>query len=313
MIARIVLTAALLLTTPALAQEAPKSLEAIYDVPTVTTLAAAKTHVMRVAFTDGYGQPAGLVSFLRAPGQEPRVEVGGGKAPMTAIISAATWRDLVEDSAGFDIVPAPPPPPEPGKVSELSLCMHAWGVTIETVDARGDIRRRSEGACQKGAAMRYGFALAKAAIAALPACATLDAARTRNAVTQLADCALLSGDRAAAAEAYNVWKTPGFARPPGPDFARPLGGLFFDQAEVTWPGAPMAKGMFAASEAWVARGPDQYFQPRKVIGESADLVRMQGVIWTRPNADATYVSVPATLVMTRENGFGFRVRSFKPD
>ncbi|WP_454761348.1 hypothetical protein [Caulobacter segnis] len=313
---KFVLAALLLLATPAVAQEAKT-----YGVPEIAALGTANTLVVRVAFTDSNGQPAGLVSFIRAPGEEPRVEVRMPPAnewrqafpPMTATISAATWRALVEDGVGFDIVPAPPPPPEPGKVDALALCMHPWSVTVETVDALGDVRRAGENACRKGAALRYGFALAKVAVEALPACAGLDAGRTRNAVTQLGECALLSGDRAAAAEAYNVWKTPGFARPPGPDFARPLGALFFDQAEVTWPGAPMAKGIFAASQAWVARGADQYFQPRKIIGDRADLVRMQGVIWTRPNAGADYASVPATLIWTRENGFGFRVRSFKPD
>lgn len=305
-----------LVAAPALAQEART-----YDAPDAAALSAAKTQVVRVAFIDGNGQPAGLIAFIRAPGQEPRVEVRLPPAtewreaypPITATISATTWRELVEDGVGFDIVPAPRPPPLAGKIDEMALCMHAWRVTVETVDAKGSTRQRSEDACQKGATMRYGFALAKAAVAALPACATLDAARTRDAVTQLVECGKLAGDRAAAAEAYNVWKTPGFARPPGPDFARPLGALFFDQAEVTWPGAPTAKGLFAAAEAWVARGPDRYFQPRTIIGETADLVRMQGVVWTRPNADTEYASIPATLIWTRENGFGFRVRSFKPD
>lgn len=314
MIVRIALALALLSATPVLAQEATA-----YGAPEVVALVSAKTQVARVIFMDGNGQQAGLIAFIRAPGEEPRVEVRLPPAnewrqaypPMMATISAAAWRDVLEAGAGFDLVPASPQPAPPGQLESRAICMHAWRATVEMVDAQGNIRRRHEDACQDGAAVRYGFTLAKAAVAALPACATLDAARARNAVTQLRDCSMLSGDRAAAAEAFNAWSTPWFAHPRGPDFARPLAYLFSPAAKIVWPGDGAVKA--DASEAWVAKGNDRRFQPRRIIGETADRVRMEGIASVRANENAEYVWAPATLVWIREGSRDFRVLSFKPD
>ena len=280
---------------------------ALYGVEPAERLAERRTPTVRAFFVDGYGRDAGLVTFARAPGEEPRVEwrttQGDRPAPalLSTILPVATWDEQLAEGRLFDR-------PLASRGND-AICLHSWVVTVEAVDARGVVRRRTDDACGDGPAVRYGFSLAAAAVAAMPACALLDREKTRNDITRLTDCTMLAGDRAAAAQALNVVRSTWFLNPRGPDFARPLAYLFFDNARVAWPGDTPVTGMARASEAWATRASEGSIFIRRVIGETADRVRVEAV-FSRRGDDRT--PVPLVMVWTRENGFGFRLRSLDP-
>ncbi len=283
-----------------------------YGIPAIEAVAASGAELVRAFFVDGYGRDAGLVSFIRGPAAEPRVEWRTPRtdkrepALLSAIVPLSAWEELRADGWHFDrdlVEQAANGPP--------SICLHAWMVRVEAVDAASKVRSRIDGACGDSLAVRYGFQLAAAAIAAMPSCALLEAGKTRNDVTRLAECGLLAGDRAAAAQAFNAYRTPWFANPRGPDFARALQPLFDERASVTWPGLPSATGGEAASKLWAEHSASSPFYPARLFGESADRVRIEGHILVKgASASDQRTQLPATMVWTRRNGFGFRLQSF---
>lgn len=295
----------------AFAQPAPQAKDAFaaYGVPGVDTLAAGKVRVMRAAFIDGYGREAGMIAFIRAPGEEPRVEVRiGSAAPLTGFVSARAWNDMVRTGAVFDRDLQPKPPVQGS--APPSFCLHPWSASVETVDADGQVRRKAGGSCPLAPTLAYAFAaeLARTAVAEMPVCAMIDD-RELGPFSQLARCGQLAGDRIAAAEALNVWTTPWFSNPRGPDFARSQAYLFHDQIRFAWPGETPVTGSIQAAEVWAAKAGDARFQIDRIHGETADRVRMEGTIAIGPPAtDGARSRIPATILWTRENGFGFRVR-----
>lgn len=284
----------------------------LYGVDALDELGAKGAQIVRAFFVDGYGRDAGLVSFVRGPAFEPRVEwrlprpdgVAGPRATMTGIASLATWEALQADGKFFDRLLAPQ-----SDGVEPTICLHGWMVRVETVDARGKSRRNTQGSCDSGLTVQYGFKIARAAVETLPSCALLDPERTRNDVTRLSECTLLDGDRAAAAEALNVFNTPWFTNPRGPDFARALQYLFHDRAELSWPGQPPVNGSEAASRLWSEHAARDRFFLSRVYGETSDRVRIEGTILFAESQDGKERRVPAAMIWTRENGFGFRLRS----
>ncbi|WP_260597535.1 hypothetical protein [Sphingomonas endolithica] len=282
-----------------------------YGVDAIDDLASKGSQVIRAFFVDGYGRDAGLVNFVRGPASEPRVEwlqsqAGKGGAPRTllsAIVSLGTWEALQADGHAFDRQLAPQPETSP------AICFHGWMVRVETVDARGRSHQSTQSACDPGLTVQYGFKVAKAAVESLPSCSLLDPERTRNDVTRLSECSLLTGDRAAAAQAYNIFRTPWFTNPRGPDFARPLQYLFYDQAEISWAGLSPTIGSEAASKLWAEQAANSFFALSRVHGETPDRVRIEGTILFAGAPGGKERRVPATMIWTRENGFGFRLRS----
>lgn len=136
---------------------------------------------------------------------------------MAATISAETWDMLVAEAVNFDrrFVPAPLPR------DEVLICIHGWLATVEQVDVDGKARY-THSAYDNALALPFAFRLATAAVTALPACATIDPKTTRNDVDRLLDCGMLAGDRAAAAQALNVWNLSELKDPDGPEFAPAL-------------------------------------------------------------------------------------------
>ena len=305
---------------PVLARAADRpdlKIEEIYDAPSIEKLAASKVLTLRVAFLDDYGRDISLVSFLRSPAEEPRVEVrfprsSGVERPrelLTAPISAVTWNVLVADAANFDrTLVEKTQAPRPDGSREIVICLHGWTVMVEAVDEEGHIRRRQEGACDHGLTAPYGFALAKAAVAAMPACAALRADRVRNAPGQLVQCGRLAGDRAAAAELLNTWNDPMFAGANSSDHASSIANFFHPDAVVTWPGEAPARGMVKASEAWIAHLDKMDFYPERIFGETPDRVSMEGVVGVH-QAEGDDKLFPAMMVWSRTDGYGFRMLS----
>jgi hypothetical protein len=278
-----------------------------YPLPTVQSVASSGGEIVRASFIDGYGKPAGVVAFMRRPGEEPRVEVrtaAGGT--LATAVPLDTWERVRSAAALFDRTLAPLP-----KADRPSICLHPWSVSVEAVDpARSGrpaaIRKAVQSTCDTGLAVPLAFELAREAVAALPACALLDARQYRNDISRLAGCTLLEGDRAAAALARNAYGSDWFASTRGDRTEYAIRHLFFDQARIDWAGTTV-EGSSAAAKIWSSQLENASVFPRHIIGETADRVRIEGVIVRFTGNRST--QAPVTMVWTSENGFGFRVRS----
>lgn len=294
---------------------------ALYDAPAIDDPALRTTRTIRAFFVDGYGNDIGMVAFARPEGSDPVVtwqapRTTDGKVPprsMTGPVPVATWDAIVADGRDFDRSFAPPPattrrgaiPPPP------VICLHSWVVRVEAIAADGTLRRRTQDLCGDDAlAGRYGFRIAAAAVATLPYCMLLDRNKTRNDVTRLFDCSMLSGDRGAAAAALDRYRSDWFANPRGADFARAIAHLFFDEAEVTWPGKGTVAGIGPASQLWAANAGNNLFIVRRVVGETPDRARIEGQMIDRGTPGAGGGQRTFAMVWTRENGFDFRLRRF---
>jgi hypothetical protein len=300
------------------------AVRAKFGIDPVEAYVDRKAALLRAVYIDGYGNPVGVVDVTRNPGEEPRLSVRilrpdgftSRVAEMTAVVPLATWEDLLRRSATFDrdFVPLPGPARD-----EIEFCLHGWMATVEAVSPSGKIRRKTQSACGgEGAVVALSFDFARAALALLPACALLDPDQHRNDVTRLAVCATLEGDRAAAALARNVYGSTWFANPHGPDMAFSLRHLFFDHARIDWAGEPPADGAAAAALLWTTKMPSRHLFVQRLIGETADRVRIEGMIDEAGAAPDQRRVAPVTQIWTRENGFGFRLsamtvgKSFSP-
>ena len=292
------------------AAESQSRQRAGYGVPPIEELARGKAHVLRVFFVDGYGQEAGLIAALRAPGAEPRVEVyrfrpqGVREAtPMAAPLAPGEWQRLIGEARYVDRSIAAAPGPE------AQICLHSWLVTVEVADPDGKVRRRTQDACSDGPAVLFGFALARTAVAAIPACGLIKDSTTRNDVTRLASCAGMGGDRAAAAEAWN-WldASPLGGRTP-PEGEQRLRYAFGREARFAWPGRPAVQGGEAAAQLWIEQRVRRFW-PRALIGEDAMRVRAEGVLALGEREGQPQRPWPhATMVLTRGRGMDFTVQS----
>ena len=285
-----------------------------YDAPPVEDYARQKTEMMRAFFIDGYGHDVGLVTVTRAPAQEPRIEWRapkpregeGAVSVMNAIVPLSLWRDLQGASGYFDRALVQRP------TKQHVICLHGWGTRVEMVDDNGKIRHATADGCgDDSLAWPFAKRMAATALATMPTCALLNAERAGNDIMQLGKCTVLAGDRAAAAEAYNAYDTPWFANPRGEDFARSLTYLFLEKLDFSWPGETPATQGAAAARLWSIHAGENFFSPQRVFGETADRVRMEGVIWVRgATPEANPKATAATMIWERCNGFGFRVARF---
>lgn len=301
-------------TQPRCVAEAEKAQRALYDAPPAEDYARQKTRMVRAFFVDGYGHDVGLVTLWYAPAAEPRVAWRMPKprngedamAPIDATLTLSAWREVTAAGTYFDRALAQLPQ------KERSICLHGWTTRVEMVEADGKIRRGIQSGCGDDALVwPLARRMTAAAIAAMPACALLDAEKTRNDITRLNKCNRLSGDRAAAAEATNVYDAPWFANPRGEDFTRALTYLFAEQLDVAWPGEPVVTDGEAAARIWSRHVGDAPFFPHVIFGETADRVRMDGMLVMRgASAQTAREPLPATLIWERCNGFGFRVTRF---
>ncbi|ATI80638.1 hypothetical protein [Sphingobium yanoikuyae] len=286
----------------------------LYKVASTEDFANKQVQLVRAFFVDGYGQDIALVTFKRAPGEDLQVEVRlpdpDGKLaspPLVGQLSGAAWTDIMASAGTFDrdLVPLQK------RNGELSICLHSWVSTVEVVDENGRVRRKTSSACGGDSLVTaYAFKMASIAVASFSFCSTLSPEASRNDVTRLADCWRLRGDRAAAAQAYNRLHTRWFLNPNGTDFARSLYELFYDRAEIAWPGEKKVTGAASAAQLWTAKAGQDRFVPQIYFGETQGRVRIEGQIWPRPKSDADRPQpIPVTMLWTKENGFDFRLRS----
>lgn len=290
---------------------------AIYGIEPIEEMARGKAHVLRAFFVDGYGQDSGLITAVRAPGAEPRIEVSrrrpdgqGGVAqpPMAAPLALATWQRLVAEARYVERLFAAEPT---GPNAWPNICLHAWMVTVEVADPDGKVRRRTQDSCDDGLAVPFAFELARSAVAEMPACGLIADSTTRNDVTRLAACAGFSGDRTAAAEAWNWLDASPLGGRTDPGKEQRLRYAFRQRTRLAWEGRPPVQTDVAAAQLWLEERVRRFW-PAELIGEAAMRVRVKGrLALTDPDGAPSRPWPSATMVLTRSAGSDFAVESIE--
>jgi hypothetical protein len=292
---------------------------ALYGVAPVEQLDAEGTQLIRAFFVNGFGGDEAHVAFARPRGGDPEMIVTvpdsdpAKRIGMRAAVPLATWNRLLARARYFDRDLAPLPTDK----NEVPLCLHSWVVTVEAAGPRqgmrGGVRRKTQDACGEGMAVDLAFEMADAAVELLPPCALLNPEQHRNAVARLGACAQLGGDRVAAALAMNQFNSNWF-RNPKQGMAMFIAYLFYDQAEMEWSGEPIVRGGIASAAAWVDHMQNRHFRVARAIGETPDRVRIEANLQDRSSEKSNeWQRADAVQIWTRENGFGFRLRSMKAE
>lgn len=225
----------------------------LYGVRTLEAHRTAGDQVRRIFYDDGYGDDLILIAFVRAPGANsvlsvhfPRLRDGRLREPLTVALSREAWRAALLRQADFT---STPPARDPS-----ILCMHGWTYLIEAADpVRGreaEQRRAIENSCDFGPAARHAAEIERAALPFFPYCARLDPRQHRNPASQLAACALLRGDRMAAAEVMNL--AAPFRAITGPWDAAQLASVLTARSRINWNGERNEIGGSAAA-FWATR------------------------------------------------------------
>lgn len=172
--------------------------------------AAAGVESYRVFFVDGYGRDLPALVFERRPGSGPMSVVYGTEGRKLEVpVSPAVWDEMVARSEFADRELVQPPAEPRAANAPPAFCLHAWSSTVEMTNSpvtrwRSEpVRRRTENACNGALTTRFAFFVAEQALKAQPHCQGLDIDRQRNAVTLLASCLMLKGDRAAAGSLFD--------------------------------------------------------------------------------------------------------------
>ena len=212
---------------------------ALYDIASPQSLLDAGTTMRRAMIVDGYGRDVVAITFSRAPGQSPQVEVrsplgdGPPPQPLVAKIDLSTWDEVIETTRLFDRELAPLSSANEIKSALQRICLHPWVSAMERVDASrvdqlivygagSDARRRdpalpvevsmtepelasvSHSSCGDSLVPKIAFQLVRIAREALPECAGLDSDNYRTEANVLALCHQLRGDRSVASEIADV-------------------------------------------------------------------------------------------------------------
>jgi hypothetical protein len=253
---------------------------------------ASGDQVRRVFYVDGYGRDLVAIAFVRAAGRDPMLSVHfprregeSPREPLTAMVPQRVWEDLLFRSQMFDRELAPPASsPSRPVVEAVPICLHSWVYTVEAADPaspadfrRAMIRRKVEDACQEGLAEVFAVEAQRAALPLLPACASLDPDQHRNPASILAACAMLHGDRMAAAAVMN--RALALRRAHGPDDLIRIEGLFDYRGSVDWNGERAGGENNEAARFWLAKLGERdqtNFYIDRLEGESAYRVRVAG-------------------------------------
>lgn len=338
----VLLLVSLLVATPAAAQrevdsncaddngvdrcsaEQQRRVRALFGARSIEEHRDAGDQVRRVFYVDGYGRDVVLISFIRAPGREPMASVHFPRRegqPLRAAfetpVPETVWEDILRRSALFHRRFAAPP--LPGEGQAVSICLHSWVYTIEANDPRrrtdpASLRRKIEDACEDGPGEAFAWEMQSAALRLFPACAALDPDQHRNPASQLAACAILSGDRLAAATVMN--RLNRFRSADRPDDAALLAGLFdFDRVSIDWQGTLLSRPA-RPQDFWLQRlaadgAHGLYYD--SIEGLSADRVRFRGSL--RRSVDApnegptTYYRAPVEMIWVYTGAREYQIES----
>lgn len=277
-------------------------------LPPLADLAAKSATVRRMFLIDGSGRDLPAVSFVRMPGQLPKVTVSAvigderGRrrvGTIAAEVPREDWEDILEASASFerDFVAVPQDGNE--------YCLHPWVATVEAADPAHDylpasVRTKTHTACSRGVAFGFAIMLAKRAVDLIPACNAIKGGERHSAYT-LQTCAMFEGDTLAAAEMAGRQRLPYAAE-------------FALDPEIRWPGEPPAKGSEAAIKLWAQRfegsASPYYFVASTIVGQTANRVLVRGVVARRSPEYKDYAFADAEQVWTRAPNDQFRLKLF---
>jgi hypothetical protein len=255
-----------------------------YGMKSIDAHAAAGDQVRRVFYVDGYGRDLLAISFIRSAGRDPILKIQVPRSEGAAVevgetlVPEQVWERVITKSAHFDRALAPRPAP-----GVPPICLHSWVYTIEAVDPvengsrTPNIRRETEDACEQGLGQVFASELVDLAVPLLPYCAALDRGQQRNSATLLNDCAVLRGDRLAAAKAHNqLLKLNQLANPV---LAEGSLNIFQNRASFDWNGEQIGGNHQAAARAWIARTggtPRTSISVKSWTGERFNRVRAEG-------------------------------------
>jgi hypothetical protein len=253
----------------------------------------AGDQVRRVFYVDGNGRDLVAIAFVRSPGRDPLVSIhfpriGGTPArePFTAPVPRDVWENLLFRSQMFDRTVGPrPEPSDPSGGRIITVCSHSWIYTAESSDPTdpadlrpGSTTTRTEDACAHGLVQFFAIEVQRAALPLLPACAILDPRQHHDEASTIADCAMLHGDRLAAAEVMNRVYALRHAR----DLAdlNKIEGLFDFRGKVDWNGERNGTEFGAQPRFWLTKmgegGGRTNFYFDRIEGETAYRVRLSG-------------------------------------
>jgi hypothetical protein len=268
----------------------------LFGLPPAEARLAAGEEIRRVFMIGGWGNPIIAVEYRRAPGREPSVSIYGGRDGRLpagdgfppAVLPLAEWERLGAAGRLFDRVLAP----RPAADGEILVCADGYGLLVEMTDplalVPGErLRRKIAGSCPDNPASAYAQELVASAARLLPACAGLEPRWPGNEAMLLRDCMTLAGDRMAAAEVHNRLEALRRARTHDQ-----MSGLFAPHARIDWQGRANISDDAAAELAG-------HFSPRRLIGESARRVRVEGILtsFTRAgNGPEVRWEAPVTLI-----------------
>jgi len=267
---------------------------------------AAGEQIRRVMIFGRVGNPLVAVEYRRAPGREPVVGIYGpaseavrGRAEPAyeAAIPPAEWDRLGSAGAFFDraLVALPA---EPRADGAIVVCSDAWLDIVEATDPDEESPRRrlrvaAQDTCQHGLANAYALELARTAVRLLPACGAISG-EGGFAPMILAACAKLSGDRMAAAHAYEVTRDAQDGHEPDR-----VSHAFAPDARLDWMGQS-TEGPGRAARNWAANLREQLanFFPDQLRGESASRVHVTGHLerWQEEAGESVLWNAPVELV-----------------
>lgn len=297
----------------------------LFDLRAVEAHQTAGDRVRRVFYVDGYGRDLVAIAFVRPRGRDPVVRVhfppsrtGERPAPHEAPVPRAVWETMIERSDNFERDLAP----RIGEDRSATICMHSWVYTIEATDPAlpgfrtAQLRRKVADACGGGPGAIYARDVARAAVPLLPHCAVLDIAKHRNEASLLAACAILKGDRMAAAEVLNA--ASAFQGIQKVDHAARLAGVFDYAAKIDWNGE-QNKGSGSAATFWASElaksSSGTSFSYGSVEGESADRIRLLATLSRSVEAEdgktTAYEQAEVEQIWTRDQGDDLQVQSAK--
>lgn len=280
-------------------------------VDALPALAAADVQIIRIFTADGFGGRFAAISYVRRPGEEPAIEIaaGGPRPSLSMPISAEAWDQALLEVANFDASPAP----RAGAVP-FPPCLHPWQARIEVVDRRYTgapprVRAKSQLQCEDGSTYAIALLLTQQAKKLIPSCALLeDRFGFGSAASLLTFCAAMKGDKAAVAQAHNVFRSPWLENPLNEGVGEFLAHHFDDQALLSWPGEPPVHGMTEVAARWATKFSKLLIAPRAWTGVDDHQVLIEGVIYDGTIGQQEDALPHFKLLMTKENGFDFRIR-----
>jgi hypothetical protein len=301
---------------------------AVFGLDPIERHREAGDQVRRALYVDGYGRDMVAIAYVRPRGRDPVVRVhfrrreGEAQLPtLEAPVPQGVWDDLLRRSARFDRTLDSVREVDDGT---MLLCIHGWDYTIEAYDPYlsefefGEVRRKTENACDEGLVEILAQEMYEAAIPLLPPCALLDRTQYRNGAVQLMTCGRLRGDRLAAAAVVN--RLDRFKSLESDPFwpleigaGRAVEDLFDSEAVVDWNGERNGeKDPVAFLISKLVGAERSVFIFNLAEGERADRVRVTGALerTTKAAGKESTESAPVEQIWVR-NGDDFDLESMK--